>query len=209
MVNSESKNKLRIDKDEAIFCPSHGIGVIQSIEKTQYLGTDLELCVIRFQREKMNLMIPLAKIKEVGIRPLSSKSMVLKIIKNILTKAPKIGKGIWTKRIVECETKLYSGSIILIAEVVRDLFPGTKDPNRSYSERVLFEKAMNRMIEEFAFVLAITPEEVNAMVMDALLIGSPEVSSNIVDHLQASDAEGDFEDTEIDNSVESEDQKIA
>ncbi len=193
-----TNEKVKFKVNEKIFCASHGVGTLTKIEKKEYFGTTLELYSIFFEKEKIELMVPAPKLKEFGIRHITSKDMMNKIIKGVVMKAPKIGKGIWTKRIVECETKLFSGSIFLIAEVVRDLFPGTRDANRSYSERSLFDKAFNRFIEEISISLSITIEEANRVAMEALCISSPAAKDvpaveDSISENSGSD-EGDFDD---------------
>lgn len=195
-INDKQVKKVSgsLKKGDVMYCPSHGVTLVMGSEKRKCLDVEMEFYNLFFEKEKMNILIPVSKIKELGIRPLSTKDVVMKIINIILKKAPKIGKGIWTKRIIECETKLYSGSIVLIAEIVRDLFLGTKDPNRSYSERLIYEKALARLTSEVAVVLKVPEEEAHKMIIDSLLIANPDLQkvAAVVDDI-LSDS-GDFDD---------------
>ena len=101
--------------------PSHGVGKIIGTEKRKIEETDLELLVIRFEHERMTLRVPLSKATESGLRTLSSKVQMDEAIITLKGKA-KVKKTMWSRRAQEYETKINSGSVILLAEVVRDLY---------------------------------------------------------------------------------------
>ena len=122
----------------------------------------------------------------------------------MLNRPAKNAKRIWTKRIEECETKLYSGSAMLIAEVVRDLFAGMKDPNKSYGERVLFDKAFDRLVLEFSIAMGTTIEEANKEILDVL--NAQYNSSQKKDIVKDEDVDADdFTDDDLDVIADEED----
>lgn len=136
-------------KGDTVVYPSHGVGVIQDIEKQEIGGMALELFVIFFQKEKMSLRIPVSKAKKTGLRHIISKNEMEVVIQTLQSK-PKTCKGMWSRRATEYESKINSGSLALVAEVVRDLHKNVDDPDRSYSERIIYESALNRIITEMS-----------------------------------------------------------
>ena len=140
-------SKVKLKEGMMLYCASHGPGKVVSVETKEYLGEKITFCEMRFDKDDMKILTPIDKMKEMGMRTIISKEVAKKILESVLSKPAKSAKGIWTKRIVECQTKLDSGSALLVAEVVRDLFAGMKDPNKSYGERVLFDKAFDRFVD--------------------------------------------------------------
>ncbi|MEN9782122.1 MAG: hypothetical protein RL208_272 [Pseudomonadota bacterium] len=189
--------KIKLQEGLHLVDPSHGIGIVQSVESQEVFGEEVVLCSILFLNENLKLLIPVNKMKDMGIRTLSSKDIVQKIVSNVLSKSAKCNRGVWTKRIVEYETKFFSGSVVLIAEVVRDLFQSTYDSTRSYGERMLFEKAMYRLCNEFSLVLGVPYEEAYRTVYDALMISAPVIKDETVEELDDVDG-GDFDDDDED-----------
>ena len=131
--------------------PSHGVGKIIGTEKRKIEETDLELLVIRFEHERMTLRVPLSKATESGLRTLSSKIQMDEAIITLKGKA-KVKKTMWSRRAQEYETKINSGSLVSIAEVVRDLYRKDDQGEQSYSERQLYQSALERLASEFAAV---------------------------------------------------------
>ena len=131
--------------------PSHGVGKIIGTEKRQIEETDLELLVIRFEHERMTLRVPLSKATESGLRTLSSKVQMDEAIITLKGKA-KVKKTMWSRRAQEYETKINSGSLVSIAEVVRDLYRKDDQGEQSYSERQMYQSALERLASEFAAV---------------------------------------------------------
>lgn len=129
--------------------PSHGVGKIIDVETQSLGGVELKLFVIHFDKEKMSLRIPMAKAKKSGLRALSTGDVVAKVLVVLKSRA-KTSKGMWSRRASEYETKINSGELTLIAEVVRDLHKNVDDPDRSYSERLIYESALNRLSSEYA-----------------------------------------------------------
>jgi len=137
--------------NEYVVYPAHGVGKIVSIEKQEIAGMTLELFVISFEKDKMTLRVPTAKAASIGMRSLSSPDLVAKALDTLKGRA-KIKRAMWSRRAQEYEQKIHSGDLISIAEVVRDLYRGGDQPEQSYSERQLYEAALERLTREVAAV---------------------------------------------------------
>ena len=147
--------------------PSHGVGKIIGTENRKIEEVELELLIIRFEHERMTLRVPLSKATESGLRTLSSKVQMEEAIFTLKGKA-KVKKTMWSRRAQEYETKINSGNLVSIAEVVRDLYRKDDQGEQSYSERQLFEKAYERLKSEFEAVLKIGPEDAQKKMDKAL-----------------------------------------
>lgn len=152
---------------EQIVYPAHGVGRIVSIEKQEIAGLTLELFVISFEKDKMTLRVPVAKVESVGMRKLAEDSMVERSLKTIKGRA-RVKRAMWSRRAQEYEAKINSGDLILIAEVVRDLFRAESQPEQSYSERQLYEAALDRMARELAAVNTTTETEAVRLIEQTL-----------------------------------------
>ncbi len=137
--------------NEYVVYPAHGVGKIVTIEKQEIAGTPLELFVISFEKDKMTLRVPTAKATSIGMRSLSSPDLVAKALDTLKGRA-KVKRAMWSRRAQEYEQKIHSGDLISIAEVVRDLYRGGDQPEQSYSERQLYEAALERLTREVAAV---------------------------------------------------------
>ncbi len=144
-----AKQTFRVN--DYVVYPAHGVGKIASIEKQMIAGVTNELFLIVFEHEKMKLRVPTAKAQAVGMRPLSEEATVVKAI-DLLKGRARIKRTMWSRRAQEYEAKINSGDIIQVAEVVRDLFRASDQPEQSYSERQLFEAAQDRLAREVAAV---------------------------------------------------------
>jgi len=137
--------------NEYIVYPAHGVGRIMSIEEQEIAGAKLELFVINFDKDKMTLRVPTSKLESVGMRKLSEDKIVKKALTTLKGKA-RVKRTMWSRRAQEYEAKINSGDLISIAEVVRDLYRSEAQPEQSYSERQLYEAALDRMARELAAV---------------------------------------------------------
>jgi CarD family transcriptional regulator len=137
--------------NDFVVYPAHGVGKIISIEEQEVAGFKLELFVISFEKDKMTLRVPTHKAAEVGMRSLSSPDVVAHAMKTLKGKA-KVKKAMWSRRAQEYEQKINSGDLIAIAEVVRDLHRADDQREQSYSERQLYEAALERLTREIAAV---------------------------------------------------------
>ena len=140
---SKSK-KFEFRPDDYVVYPAHGVGQIVSIEEQEIAGITLELFVISFEKDKMTLRVPTNKATEIGMRSLSSPDVVSKAMTTLKGKA-KVKRAMWSRRAQEYEQKINSGDLIAIAEVVRDLHRTDDQREQSYSERQLYEAALERM----------------------------------------------------------------
>ena len=129
--------------------PKHGVGRVIELQKSEIAGMQLELYVLRFEKEKMTLRVPTNKAEGVGMRKLSS-DKTLKEALQVLTTKPKVKRTMWSRRAQEYEAKINSGDLVSIAEVTRDLFRADDQPEQSYSERQIFEAAASRLARELA-----------------------------------------------------------
>lgn len=143
---------------EYVVYPAHGVGQITLIEDQEVAGMVLELFVINFEQDKLILRVPVAKVDSVGMRKLAEGNMVDKALR-IVTGRARIKRTMWSRRAQEYEAKINSGDLTSISEVVRDLFRSDDQPEQSYSERQLFEQAMDRMSREIASVNKLTLTE--------------------------------------------------
>ncbi len=156
---------------EYVVYPAHGVGQILDIEEQEVAGHRLELFVINFDKEKMTLRVPTHKWEAVGMRKLSDATIVDNAIETLKGRA-RIKRTMWSRRAQEYEAKINSGDLISIAEVVRDLFRSERQPEQSYSERQLYEAALDRMAREVAAVERIDDEAAVKKVEAALASGS-------------------------------------
>lgn len=137
--------------NDSVVYPAHGVGQIIAEEKQIIGGFELDVYVISFPNEKMTLRVPKNRAQDAGLRKLSNENEI-KLVFEVLQKAPRSSRGMWSKRAQEYETKINSGLLSSIAEVVRDLNKNVGDPNRSYSERMIYESAFNRLVSELAAI---------------------------------------------------------
>ena len=143
--------KLEFRPNEFVVYPAHGVGQIVSIEEQEVAGIALELFVISFEKDKMTLRVPTHKATEIGMRALSTPDVINHAMKTLKGKA-KVKRAMWSRRAQEYEQKINSGDLIAIAEVVRDLHRTDDQREQSYSERQLYEAALERLTREVAAV---------------------------------------------------------
>jgi CarD family transcriptional regulator len=157
-ANKKTSQRQGFKTGEYIVYPSHGVGQIVSIDEQVVAGYKLELFVISFAKDKMTLRVPTSKVASVGMRKLSDKPLVSKAL-DVLKGRARIKRTMWSRRAQEYEAKINSGDLIAISEVVRDLHRSEQQPEQSYSERQLYEAALDRMMREVAIVLDLTETE--------------------------------------------------
>ena len=153
--------------NEYIVYPAHGVGRIVSIEEQEIAGAKLELFVISFDKDKMTLRVPITKLESVGMRKLAEEKVVKKALATLKGKA-RVKRTMWSRRAQEYEAKINSGDLISIAEVVRDLYRSEAQPEQSYSERQLYEAALDRMARELAAVEKLDEESAVAKIDEVL-----------------------------------------
>jgi CarD family transcriptional regulator len=153
--------------NEYIVYPAHGVGRIVGIQEEEIAGARLELFVINFEKDKMTLRVPTGKLETVGMRKLSETGVVRKALNTLKGKA-RVKRTMWSRRAQEYEAKINSGDLISIAEVVRDLYRSESQPEQSYSERQLYEAALDRMAREIAAVQKLDEESAIAQIDEVL-----------------------------------------
>ncbi|MFN3844756.1 MAG: CarD family transcriptional regulator [Paracoccaceae bacterium] len=154
--------------NEFVVYPAHGVGKIMSIEEQEIAGFKLELFVITFEKDKMTLRVPTHKATEIGMRPLSAPDVVSKALETLKGKA-KVKRAMWSRRAQEYEQKINSGDLMAIAEVVRDLHRNDEQREQSYSERQLYEAALERLTREVAAVSGVDAGSAAKTVDDVLV----------------------------------------
>ena len=163
-----SKNGHDFSVGDHVVYPAHGVGQVQGIETQEVAGLKLEVYVITFDHEKMTLRVPTAKAKTAGLRPLAETDVVSKALTTLKGRA-RVKRTMWSRRAQEYEAKINSGDLISIAEVVRDLHRAENQPEQSYSERQLYESALDRMAREVAAIERIDRDAAIAMLNKSLV----------------------------------------
>lgn len=152
---------------EYVVYPTHGVGKVSDITKQTIAGSELELLVVNFDKEKMTLRIPTSKIQHVGLRKISDEKTMNEAFNTLKGKA-KIRKVMWSRRAQEYENKINSGNPVAIAEVVRDLYRNENLAEQSYSERQIYEQAIGRLASEVSVYSNCSIEDANKKLLDIL-----------------------------------------
>ena len=147
----KAKQNLSFKIGETVVYPKHGVGEIIKIESMEISSIKTHFYVVKMEQAKLIIRVPLDKQDEVGLRKISTKKTIDEIYE-ILKLKPKVRRIMWSRRAQEYDTKIYSGDPIKIAEVVRDLFRKNSQPEQSYSERQMFQIALERLAREVAAV---------------------------------------------------------
>lgn len=147
--------------------PTHGVGKVLSISKDTVAGQELELIAVHFDKDRMTLRVPMAKAKNSGLRKLSNKNIMNTALETLRGKS-KAKRAMWSRRAQEYEAKINSGDPVSIAEVVRDLHRSQSQSDQSYSERQIYEQALDRLANEFAALEKINAQEATVKLCDIL-----------------------------------------
>jgi CarD family transcriptional regulator len=186
--------------NEFVVYPAHGVGQILAIEEQEIAGAKLELFVINFIKDKMTLRVPTAKVANVGMRKLSEPALVKRALETLKGRA-RVKRTMWSRRAQEYEAKINSGDIVAIAEVVRDLYRSESQPEQSYSERQLYEAALDRLSREIAVVQHVTETEA-VKEIEGQLAKSPRRGAKAETEVEA-EGEADVEaDTDRDGDID-------
>ena len=148
-MKNKKNNEFKIG--EIVVYPKHGVGEITKIENMEISSIKTKFYVVKMEQSKLIIRVPLDKQEEVGLRKISSKKIVDEVFSTLKLK-PKIRRIMWSRRAQEYEAKIYSGDPVKIAEVVRDLFRKNTQADQSYSERQMFQVAIERLAREVAAV---------------------------------------------------------
>ena len=158
---------LTFNAGEYVVYPTHGVGKVADVTKQNIAGSELELLVVNFDKDKMTLRIPTSKIQNVGLRKISDDKTMNEAFATLKGKA-KIRKIMWSRRAQEYENKINSGNPVAIAEVIRDFYRNENLAEQSYSERQIYEQAVNRLASEVSIYSNCSMEEANKKLLDIL-----------------------------------------
>jgi CarD family transcriptional regulator len=186
--------------NEFVVYPAHGVGQILAIEEQEIAGAKLELFVINFIKDKMTLRVPTAKVANVGMRKLSDPTLVKKALETLKGRA-RVKRTMWSRRAQEYEAKINSGDIVAIAEVVRDLYRSESQPEQSYSERQLYEAALDRLSREIAVVQHSTETEAVKEIETQLAKSPRRGAKTEADAVAEGDADAEGDDIDGDDTA--------
>lgn len=139
---------------DLVVYPSHGVGLITAIETQEIAGHTLSVFVVTFDKDRMTLRVPVAKVKASGLRKLSTQKEIEAALAKLRGRS-RAKRTMWSRRAQEYQAKIASGDPASIAEVVRDLFRNSSQPEQSYSERQIYQAALDRLVREVAAVESI------------------------------------------------------
>ena len=143
--------KMTFAAGDLVVYPTHGVGKITSIETQEIAGYTLSVFVVTFDKDRMTLRVPLAKATVSGLRRLSSRKEMDAAVAKLRGRS-RAKRTMWSRRAQEYQAKIASGDPASIAEVVRDLFRNSTQPEQSYSERQIYQAALDRFVREYAAV---------------------------------------------------------
>lgn len=158
---------LTFNAGEYVVYPTHGVGKVADVTKQNIAGSELELLVVNFDKDKMTLRIPTSKIQHVGLRKISDDKTMNEAFATLKGKA-KVRKIMWSRRAQEYENKINSGNPVAIAEVIRDLYRNENIAEQSYSERQIYEQAVSRLASEVSIYSSCSMDEANKKLLDIL-----------------------------------------
>ncbi len=169
-MNKKTTSKIAFNSGEFVVYPAHGVGKVADISTQKIGGAELELIVVNFDKDKMTLRVPLSKAESVGLRKISESSTMNEALSVLKGKA-RVRKIMWSRRAQEYENKINSGSPVAIAEVVRDLYRRENLSEQSYSERQIYEQALDRLANEYAICNNISAGDATKKLLDILSTG--------------------------------------
>ncbi len=159
--------KSEFGEGDYVVYPTHGVGRVMGIETQEVGDITLDLIVIKFEKDRMTLRVPVDKAANSGLRKLSSRKMMDSALTTLKGRS-RAKRTMWSRRAQEYEAKINSGDPVSIAEVVRDLHRGPEQPDQSYSERQMYQAALDRLARELAAVEKID-EDAAALKLEKLL----------------------------------------
>jgi len=164
---TETKAGMLFATGDFVVYPAHGVGKVLHVEKQEISGQSIELFVISFERDRMTLRVPVKKAEQSGLRKLSNRKVMDTALTTLQGRA-RVKRAMWSRRAQEYEAKINSGDPVSIAEVVRDLHRGASQPEQSYSERQIYEQALERLTHEMAAVENLNEEDATAKLENLL-----------------------------------------
>ena len=197
IIKKEVKNSQFVVGDKLIY-PAHGVGALTQIEIINIQNTEVGCYLLYFEKEKLSIRVPVIGSEKSGLRALVSRAKMDEVL-GILRSGVKKMKGMWSRRAQEYETKINSGDIIMLAEVLRDLTRDIDDTERSYSERIIYETAIYRLATEYSAIYKIAFEEARDKI---ILTARDKIESDIKDRKKVNEFDDfDFDDFEKNKSL--------
>jgi CarD family transcriptional regulator len=166
-MTTAKKAELEFKAGETVVYASHGVGRIIAIEEQEVAGFKLQVFVIRFDEDKMTVRVPVAKAASGGLRKIVEPALIEKVLE-VLAGRARIKRGMWSRRGQEYEAKIKSGDLMLVAEVLRDLYRSPDQTEPSYSERQLYESALETLAREISAVHDISQTEAQTLIGQSL-----------------------------------------
>lgn len=148
---AKQKTETEFNTDDFVVYPTHGVGRILGTEQNTIAGTEIDMLIVRFEQDRMTLRVPLEKARSLGLRTLSSRKQMDEAITTLKGNA-RVRRDMWSKRAKQYDDKIRSGDPVSIAEVVRDLRKRNNQSEQSYSERQMYQAALERLAREFAAI---------------------------------------------------------
>ncbi len=167
MDNTDILSNSEFSMGDIVVYPTHGVGRLEKVESQTIAGHELKVLVINFEKKRMTLRLPSSKAKKSGLRCISTKDSVSQTI-SLLSKKMKATKGIWARRAQEYESKINSGCIKSLGEVLRELHRTENQAEQSYSERQIYQNALERFADEVAIVESIKFDDACTKLKDVL-----------------------------------------
>jgi CarD family transcriptional regulator len=158
---------MAFNSGEYVVYPTHGVGKVTNIAKQTVAGSELEMLVVNFDKDKMTLRVPMQKLEKVGLRKISDELTMKEALATLKGK-PRVKKIMWSRRAQEYENKINSGNPVAVAEVIRDLYRSENLAEQSYSERQIYEHALERLASEVAVFDNISLEDANKKLLDTI-----------------------------------------
>jgi CarD family transcriptional regulator len=188
-MTTAGKANLEFKVGETVVYASHGVGRIIAIEEQEIAGFKLQVFVVFFEKDKMTVRVPVAKAASGGLRKIVEPALIEKVLE-VLAGRARAKRGMWSRRGQEYEAKINSGDLMMLAEVLRDLHRSPEQAEPSYSERQLYESALDTLAREISVVHGITQAEAQ-MLIGQSLTQSPRAAKD-----NPSEAEADGDDDE-------------
>lgn len=159
----------KLKEGDYVVYPAHGVGKLVGIEKHMIAGNSVDLMVITFEKERMTLRLPEGKAKAAGLRSVVSKDDMNEALELLKVKI-RVKRTMWSRRAQEYETKINSGNPRCIAEVLRELYRSNRETDQSYSERQIYQAALERFIRELCVVEQIDEQDALSYVENLLSV---------------------------------------
>jgi CarD family transcriptional regulator len=159
--------KMPLRKGSFVVYPTHGVGRVSGFEKQTVAGIELRVVAITFDKDRLTLRLPVNRVTSSGLRMLSSREQMGEALKTLKTPS-RVRRTMWSRRAQEYEAKINSGDPLSIAQVVRDLHRSSAQTEQSYSERQIYQMALDRLIREYAAVEEIDEKKALERVEEAM-----------------------------------------